>query len=173
MAGHLGTTAHLTAVGEDLEEEIKEAIVRYKEFRKRKKVVSKASAEKMESFKIEFTAFLIKHTLPFSLTTELLDFMKLSLEKYGKEVIETVEVSRETAKTIAVNCISKSFKDSIYKDLATKSFSLSFDGSSDKYGPSYLCTHVRYVKDGELVSQSRTRFIRQRSPGYCYEPSIS
>ena len=39
------------------------------------------------------------------------------------------------------------------KDLEKNLFSLTFDASSDHYGPAYLCIHVRYIKNEKLVTR--------------------
>ena len=47
-------------------------------------------------------------------------------------------------------CISKSFKEEIFADMSQVPLSLSFDESASKAGPTYLCTYVRYLKDGDF-----------------------
>ena len=87
------------------------------------------------------------------MASELVNFLKASLKSYGELGIEQLTLSRETSKQIANSCISKSYKDIIFEDLSQFPFSLSFDASCDKYGPPYLCTYVRYVKDGEIINR--------------------
>ena len=75
--------------------------------------------------------------------------MKKQVSKYGEEAVKQVTLSDKTAATIARETLCRTVKERLFQDMQSNLFSLSFDGGSDGYGPSYLCTHVRFIKDGQ------------------------
>ena len=152
LIAHLETVKHRIAVEED-DKEVNEAISAIQEFRKRKKKVVKVNKVTLDEFRVDVTLFLLKHELPFSLSSSLVDFMKNQTIKYGEEATKQVTLSDKTAATIARETLCKSAKEDLFKDLQNNYFSLSFDGGSDGYGPSYLCSHVRFIKEGQYHHQ--------------------
>ena len=104
----------------------------------------------IKKLRIEYTGFLLKHELPFSLAPKIVQFNQNIIKKYGVATISQTNLSHTTAGQIAKSCISKTFKNAIYNDLKHSVFLLSFDDSAEHNGPSYLCTHARYVKDGKI-----------------------
>ena len=95
----------------------------------------------------------MQHELPFSLAQDLCDFFRHLLQQYGSQAVEETSLSNVKAGQIARECILKSFKTSIFEDLSTTPFALMFDESNDVYGSPYLCTHVRYVKNGKVQNR--------------------
>jgi len=115
-------------------------------------VVNKVGKHTIEEIRIEITAFLLQHTLPFSLAPELVTLFQ-NLIGYGEKAIQQLSLSSTTATQITKNVISKSYQEEIFKDLKNNLFALSFDESSDQYGPAYLCTHARYIKNGTFENK--------------------
>lgn len=152
LAVHFASKAHDKALKPEERPQITEAIEAFATFRKRKRVM-KVDESTLNKLSIEVTGFLLKHELPFVLAQEIVDFFKILLKEYGSNAIAMLELSNVKATQIAKNCISKSYKESIFKDLETTPFSISFDESSDLYGPSYLATHVRYLKDYKIANR--------------------
>jgi len=144
----LETGKHKLAV-EDDPKEIEEAILAIQGFRKRKKKVMKVDKAILDDERVDITLFLLKHELPFSLSSPLTEFMKNQVSKYGEEAVKQVTLSDKTAATIARETLCRTVKERLFQDMQSNLFSLSFDGGSDGYGPSYLCTHVRFIKDGQ------------------------
>ena len=149
---HLETEKHKLAV-EDDPKEIDEAIMAIQCFRKKKKKVVKVDNSKIEEARVDLTLFILKHELPFSLSSSLTDLMRNQIIKYGEDVVKQVTLSDKTAATIARETLCKSVKEELFHDLEENLFSLSFDGGSDDFGPSYLCTHVRYIKEGQYFNR--------------------
>lgn len=148
---HLSTHRHFLATPEIKQGEISEAIEIFKDFRSGiNKEEGTVDTEAVQKLRIELTGFLLKHQLPFSLAPKLLQFNQDILKKYGEINFSATSLSHTTAGQIARSCISKTFKEDIYNDLRNSLFSLSFDESAERNGPSYLCTHVRYIKDSSI-----------------------
>ena len=68
LIAHLETGKHKLAV-EDDPKEIEEAILAIQGFRKRKKKVMKVDKAILDDERVDFTLFLLKHELPFSLSS--------------------------------------------------------------------------------------------------------
>ena len=85
---------------------------------------------------------------------DLVNFNKYIIQKYGSNnTLEGTPISNVKAAQISRECISKSFKESIFEDLKKYPFALIFDESSDIFDLPFLCTHVRYVKDGKIINR--------------------
>jgi len=138
---------------DEIKNEINQAIESFYKFRTRK--ISKIIVPKQvqNEIAIQYTVFLLKKELPFSLVSDLITFTKHLIQKYGAKAIQDTSVSNVTAGQISRECISKSFKEAIFEDLKNTPFALMFDESSDLFGPSFLCTHVRYIKDGKILNR--------------------
>jgi len=119
--------------------QIPEAIKAFKELRGKNKKIQTFSPEKRKKIRIEYTRFLLQHQLPFFLAPEIAKFTQYLLTEYGENSITNTELSHTTCGQIARQCISKRIKEEIYDDLKKSVFSLSFDESADKLGPSFLC----------------------------------
>jgi len=96
------------------------------------------------------TAYMLKLGIPLNKSESLLDFIKNMLNEFGEESLRSLTLSNTTASKIARECISTCFKEEVFDDIKDRPFSLSFDESSDKYGPTCLCTFVKYIKNGEI-----------------------
>ena len=147
-------TKTFTQKQDEIEKEVKSAIEAFNRFRARKKVKLVPKFVRNEMC-VKYTGFLMQNQLPFSLIQNLCDFFKHLLQQYGPQAIQETSLSNVKAAQIAKECILKSFKDSIFEDLSKTPFALMFDESSDVFGSPYLCTHVRYIKDGKV----RNRFL--------------
>ena len=101
----------------------------------------------------------------------MVDFVKQAVEKYSPDALNLLTLSNVYANQIAREVISPFLKESIFKDLEQNYFALSFDESSDKFGPSYLCTHVRYIKNEELHNKllSLNEISESASGEYLYK----
>ena len=137
----------------DIDADIADAVEAFQKFRSRKIIAKIVPKQTKNEMCIEYTAFLLQHGLPYSLISDLVNFNKYIIQKYGAKSIEEISISNVKAAQISRECISKSFKESIYEDLQKYPFALMFDESSDITGPPFLCTHVRYVKEGEFVNR--------------------
>lgn len=151
LHSHLQSKKHKTQVGEDAQE-IPIALMELVKFRDKKKRTI-PSKETLDSMRVEMTAFLLQNQLAFSLAPDLITFIQHIVEVYGADAIHYLTLSDRTAGQIAKNTISKTYKNAIFDDLRNTVFSLSLDESCDKYGPTYLCTHARYIKEGSLVTK--------------------
>ena len=135
------------------------------DFRKRKnkqKTAQKVEKKTLDQLRIEYTTFLLKHELPFSLASDIISFHRNMIDKYGVDAINQMKMSNSTASQIAKNCISKTLKDSIFEEISQVPFALSFDESSDLYGLAYLCCHVRYIKD-DVIKDKLISIIEPKS----------
>lgn len=151
MDKHLKEDIHEEAVG-DRKAEIPDALKALKELKetKSRKKFSIVNPETKQKLRIEYTAFIIKNGLPFSKAEKFCNFNLQMLQKYGPDALEQVTISDKTAATITTDCISKTFKDQLVKELSEKPFAISIDESIDVYGPKYMACNVRYLKDGNF-----------------------
>ena len=147
---HLATQGHSSTIPQEDQNEISEAIKIFKGFRSGMRKEEPTDLDAIKKLRIEYTGFLLKHELPFSLAPKIVQFNQNIIKKYGVATISQTNLSHTTAGQIARSCISKTFKNAIYNDLKHSVFSLSFDESAEHNGPSYLCAHARYVKDGKI-----------------------
>jgi len=164
MGDHLKTDQHkVDATPEELDEmiEARQAFLDWRD--RRKKKVSIVKQSDLQKIRIECVAFLLQNGLPFSVSSNLVSFFQHLLNLYNTETLKSVEISNVTAAQIAKNCISKSYKDEIYRDISRVPFSLQFDESASKSGPSYLCTFVRYIKND--VFQDRLLGLNEITEG--------
>ena len=149
---HLQTDKHKIAVYKD-QEEIPEALEALDEFRVKKKKVKVVKKEIIDSLRIDATGFLLENELPFALAPKLTHFVQEILKDYGEQAIKQFSLSNVLSSQIAKNAICKTYKEQIFNDLQYSLFSLTFDVSSDFYGPSYLCVHVRYIKQEKIITR--------------------
>jgi len=155
LATHIGSENHYDSLEDQGEkDEIIDAVIAFNNFRSRKnKRNYKVLQVTMRDMRFDFTSFLLQNELSFTLAPVLVEFVKNSIEKYSKEALSSLSLSNVYANQIAKEVISPFLKEGIFKDLENTYFALSFDESSDKLGPSYLCTHVRYIKDDEVQNK--------------------
>ena len=156
LADHLQTSTHNNVVlALNRSEEIQDAVKEFVEFRgrKSKKKVIKADKTTLDKLRIEVTAFMLDHQLPFIIAPSLIEFTQDILKKYGDSAIQELSMSNVTASQITRQTICKALQDSIFEDMQNSFFSLSIDECSDKYGPSYLCVHTRYIKDEKIQNK--------------------
>ena len=151
LAKHLESDLHLNNVSSE-KKEVLEAIEAYHQFRSRgkKKKVIQIPKVTIQQLRIKITTWLLKFGIPLSKCEELINLMKGLLKEFGIDAINSLTMSSTTASKIARDCISASFKEEVFNDIQDRPFSLSFDESSDRYGPACLCTNVKYVKNGKI-----------------------
>jgi len=152
LPSHLQSEKHKVAVLKD-EIEIPEAVESLSNFKVKKKKVKLMKKEITESIRIDLTGFLLENELSFILAPKLSSFFKKNLINYGQQAVNEFTISDRLASQIAKEAICNPHKKEIIKDLGNSSFSLTFDASSDYYGPSYLCIHVRSIKSGKIVTR--------------------
>lgn len=152
LAVHLNSDNHRSSVAEARREEISEAIAALKNFRSQKKKVLKVPRERINSMRTEITSFLIKKELPLAIAPDLILFFQNMIHKYKPEEIERLTMCNKTSTQILKQMI-KFYKEKLFEDLNCAPFALSFDESTDIYGPCYLCTHVRYIKNGQIINK--------------------
>ena len=114
---HLATYSHRLSIPQETQDEVSEAITIFKGFRRGEKKEEAIDTETKKKLRIEYTGFLLKHHLPFSLALILTQFIQTILNKYDAASISSTNLSHITAGQIARSCVSKIFKDAIYNDL--------------------------------------------------------
>lgn len=173
LATHIGSETHVESLQDEEEKnEITDVIIAYHKFRSSKnKKTYKVLQSTMREMRLDFIAFLLKNELPFTLAPVLVEFIKQAVEKYSPDALNLLTLSNVYANQIAREVISPFLKESIFKDLEQNYFALSFDESSDKFGPSYLCTHVRYIKNEEIHNKllSLNEISESASGEYLYK----
>ena len=75
------------------------------------------------------------------------------MNEFGSDALKLLTISNTTASVIARRRISASLKEEVYNNISDLPFSLSFDESADLYGPAYLSTHVKFVKEGQVYNK--------------------
>jgi len=113
---------------------------------------SKVPHEKICNMRADVTSFLTKKELPISLASDLITFIQNMTQKYKMEEILKLTMSNKTSTQI-LNQMVQYYKDKLFYDLKSSPFALSFDESTDIYGPCYLCTNVRYIKEGQIFNK--------------------
>jgi len=141
LPSHLQSEKHKVAILKD-EIEIPEAVESLNNFKVKKKKVKIVKKEIMESIRIDLTGFLLENELPFILAPKLSSFFKKILNNYGDQAVNELTISDRLASQIAKEAICNTHKKEIIKDLENNLFSLTFDVSSDCYGPSYLYIYM-------------------------------
>ena len=165
LLDHIKSDNHKDSIPFERLDKLDNVIQLFADFRKRKnkqKTAHKIEKKTLDQLRIEYTTFLLKHELPFSLASDIISFHRNMIDKYGVDAINQMKMSNSTASQIAKNCISKTLKDSIFEEISQVPFALSFDESSDLYGLAYLCCHVRYIKD-DVIKDKLISIIEPKS----------
>ena len=91
------------------------------------------------NMRADITSFLTKKELPISFASDLITFIQTMTQKYKMEELLKLTMTS----TQIPNQMVQYYKDKLFYDLKLSPFALSFDESTDIYGPCYLCKNVR------------------------------
>jgi len=107
--------------------------------------------DKENEFYLQIAQFLIHNRFPFNATEKVLNFIKLVVQNYDRELIKRSHISNVTMTLLTKKCIAAPLKEKLLEDLKGTFFSILVDETSELYGNSYIGLIVRYLEKGSEV----------------------
>jgi len=99
----------------------------------------------LRHFYFETVSFIIKNNLPFSVTGEIMKFIKFLLKNHSPKSLSTFTMNRKHVSNIATFCIAPHFRQ-MYLDLLAKTpYSIAIDEGETKTGVQYLAINARFI----------------------------
>lgn len=115
------------------------------EHKEEKEEVEILEQKGLDYFRFQVASFLIKNNLPFSVTQNLMKFVKSIIKTHSSKSLSSYRMNRKHVGIISTHCIGPHFKEQ-YLDLLTRTpYSISMDEGKTKTNVQYLAINARFI----------------------------